>query len=189
MAQQEARDTRGQILATAREMFNTQTYRAASVRAIAEQVGITKPSLYHHFRSKAEILECLISGPVNELEQAIEDAAGASSPAEIRRRLLQGCIDVIVEHRDVMGLLFRDASVYTNETTDLVSRTLGITERATELLTGPDPDWRTRLRAYQAFAAATDPIAHFSDVPQDELRKELLVGAYTLLGLEPDPPE
>ncbi|TCP45820.1 TetR family transcriptional regulator [Tamaricihabitans halophyticus] len=188
MTQQEARDTRGLILATAREMFSTQTYRAASVRAIAEQVGITKPSLYHHFRNKAEILECLISDPLNELEKVVEDAAAASSPSEIRRTLLQGCIAVLTEHRDVMGLLFRDASVYTNETTDLVSRTLGITERATELLTGPDPDWRMRLRAYQAFAAATDPIAHFADAPQDELREELLLGAYTLLGLEAEPP-
>ncbi|MEU3271118.1 helix-turn-helix domain-containing protein [Saccharomonospora sp. NPDC006951] len=184
MTRQETRDTRGLILATAREMFSAQTYRAASMRAIAERVGITKPSLYHHFRSKAEILECLISGPVNELEAAVEEAARASDPTEVQRRVLRGCVDVILEHRDVMALLFRDASVYTNEATDLVSRTLAIAERATGLLAGPDPDWRARLRAFQAFAAATDPIAHFSDASGDELREELLAGAYALLKLD-----
>lgn len=178
------RDTRGLILATAREMFAAHTYRAASMRAIAEQVGITKPSLYHHFASKAAILETLISDPIDELEAAIEQATQTEEPDKVPGQLLRGCIEVIVEHRDVMGLLFSDASVYTEESTDLVSRTLGITQRATELLSGQDPDWRARLRAFQAFAAATDPIAHFVDIPRDELREELLAGALTVLRLE-----
>ncbi|WP_433007313.1 hypothetical protein [Kribbella sp. CA-294648] len=47
---------------------------------------------------------------------------------------------------------------------------------------GPDAEWRQRLRAAQAFAAATDPISQFHDAPDDELRAELLRGAALILG-------
>ncbi|MEH1124037.1 hypothetical protein [Micromonospora sp. CPCC 206061] len=46
---------------------------------------------------------------------------------------------------------------------------------------GPNPVWRQRVRAAQAFAAATDPIGQFPDVPPHDLRAELLRGATTIL--------
>nr|WP_052478880.1 TetR/AcrR family transcriptional regulator [Kibdelosporangium sp. MJ126-NF4]CEL21034.1 Transcriptional regulator, TetR family [Kibdelosporangium sp. MJ126-NF4]CTQ95452.1 Transcriptional regulator, TetR family [Kibdelosporangium sp. MJ126-NF4] len=185
MSTQEIGSTRERILLTAREMFSARSYRATSMREIAERVGITKPSLYHHFRSKAEILDSLISAPIDELAAAVEAAADDGSDlGEIRTGVLRGCVDVMVTHREVMALLLRDASVYTDQTAQLVSRTLDIVQRATDLLAGPDAGWRDRLRATQAFAAATDPIAHFPDPPEAELRAELLAGASAILGLD-----
>ncbi|MBT2224716.1 TetR/AcrR family transcriptional regulator [Nonomuraea sp. NEAU-A123] len=181
----ESGDTRSRIIETARELFTTQTYRAASMRDIAERVGITKPSLYHHFRSKSEILASLVSPPIDQLEATIADAASRSSQAEIRQHVLGGCLDVILAHRETMTLLLRDASVYGDETTEVMSRMVAVVNRAIELLTGPDPDWRQRVRAAQAFAAATDPISHLADVPVDDLRAELLRGASAILDLEP----
>ncbi|WP_020667325.1 TetR/AcrR family transcriptional regulator [Amycolatopsis nigrescens] len=186
MSRQETGGTRERILDTARDLFSAHTYRAASMREIAERVGITKPSLYHHFRSKTEILESLLAGPVDQLAATVEDTGVEAEVVEVRHRVLRGCIDVMVTHRDVMVLLLRDASVYGEETTQLMSRVLTIMERATTLLAGPDPDWRGRLRAAQALAAATDPISYFTDVPGDELREELFRGAAMVLGLEPD---
>jgi hypothetical protein len=87
----------------------------------------------------------------------------------------------MVDHRDVMGLLLRDASVYGDGTVQAVGRVNATVDRAIGLLAGPDPDWRSRLRAAQAFAAATDPIAQFADAPVDELRDALLAGAEAVL--------
>jgi AcrR family transcriptional regulator len=167
-------DTRTRILETARELFTAHTYRAASMREIAERVGITKPSLYHHFRSKTEILASLVGAPIDELAAAV---GKATTPQGV----LSGCVDVMLKHRATMSLLLRDASVYSDETTSIMSRVLSIIEQATELLAGPDPDWRSRVRAAQAFAAATDPISMFPDVPDHELRAELLRGANAIL--------
>jgi hypothetical protein len=89
---------------------------------------------------------------------------------------------VVVDHRDVMRLLLRDASVYTDDSTQVVARVVTTVERAIALIAGPDADWRQRLRAAQAFAAATDPISQFHDAPDDELRAELLRGAALILG-------
>jgi AcrR family transcriptional regulator len=181
----ESGDTRSRIIETARELFTTQTYRAASMRDIAGRVGITKPSLYHHFRSKSEILASLVGPPIDQLEATIADAAVHSSRAEIRQHVLGGCLDVILAHRETMTLLLRDASVYGDETTEVMSRMVTVVNRAIELLAGPDPDWHQRVRAAQAFAAATDPISHLADVPVDDLRAELLRGASAILDLEP----
>ncbi|MEU7863200.1 helix-turn-helix domain-containing protein [Nonomuraea sp. NPDC049141] len=182
----ESGDTRSRIIETARELFTTQTYRAASMRDIAERVGITKPSLYHHFRSKSEILASLVSPPIDQLEATIADAASRSSQSEIRQHVLGGCLDVILAHRETMTLLLRDASVYGDETTEVMSRMVTVVNRAIELLAGPDPDWRRRVRAAQAFAAATDPVSHLADVAVDDLRAELLRGASAILDLEPN---
>ncbi|MER6007053.1 helix-turn-helix domain-containing protein [Nonomuraea angiospora] len=181
MAPNETSDTRLRIIEAARELFTAQTYRAASMRDVAERVGISKPSLYHHFRSKGEILDCLVRPPIDRLDATIRDAAAAPTLAEVRQRVLGGCVDVMLGHRETMVLLLRDASVYGDETTELMSRVVDITSRAVELLAGPDPDWRRRVRAAQAFAAATDPISHLPDVPDEELRDELLRGASAIL--------
>lgn len=102
-------------------------------------------------------------------------------PATIQHRVLRGCIDVIVSHRDVMRLLLRDASIYSDNSTQIVARVVATVDRAIELLAGPDPDWRRRLRAAQAFAAATDPISQFHDAPDNELRDELFLGASAII--------
>jgi AcrR family transcriptional regulator len=181
VSRQEAGSTREKILATACELFATHTYRAATMREIAERLGIAEPSLYHHFASKAEILDSLISAPIDQLAAVVDAAATAADLAETQRRVLRGCIDVVVDHRDVMRLLLRDASVYTDDSTQVVARVVTTVERAVALIAGPNADWRRQLRAAQAFAAATDPISHFPDAPDAELRTELLHGATLIL--------
>lgn len=167
-------DTRARILDTALDLFSTRTYQAASMREIAEHVGITKPSLYHHFRSKTDLLNSLVAPAVDQLDAV---TSRALTPEET----LSGCIDAMLKHRKAMALLLRDVSVYSEETAEIMTRVMGIVDRATALIAGPDPGWRQRVRAAQAFAAATDPISMFPDVPGTELHDELLRGATAVL--------
>ncbi|MFC7623379.1 TetR/AcrR family transcriptional regulator [Microlunatus sp. GCM10028923] len=173
--------TRDRILATARDLFGAHTYGATSMRQVAEGVGITKASLYHHFTSKAEILAELIDPPVSELGTAIEAAEQLTSLAARQQALLEGCIDAMLRHRETMALLLKDASVYGDQTLDAMDRVVGFSQRAVAVLAGPRPNRRQRIRAAQAFAAATDPISQFADVPVELLRAELLAGALAVL--------
>lgn len=167
-------DTRTRILDTALDLFSARTYKAASMREIAEHVGITKPSLYHHFRSKTEILSNLVRPAVEQLEGVL---TSARTPEEV----LGGCIDAMLEHRKAMALLLRDVSVHTDETVETMTKVTDIVRQATDLIAGRRPDWRRRVRAAQAFAAATDPINMFPNVPAKDLRDELLRGATAIL--------
>ncbi|WP_158630267.1 TetR/AcrR family transcriptional regulator [Glycomyces terrestris] len=168
----------------AREQFATNTYRASSMREIAAELGIAKPSLYHHFSSKAAILEQLVAAPIDALGAAVDAAAAEPDSDEARRRLLRDCIAAMVTHQDVMRLLLRDASIYNDDSTRIVGTVVGTVDRAVAILAGPDADWRRRLRAAQAFAAATDPVGHFSDAPGEEFREALYQGAAALLDLD-----
>lgn len=53
-------NTRDRILEVALALFSVNGYEATSVSEIAAEVGIQKASLYSHFESKQEILECII---------------------------------------------------------------------------------------------------------------------------------
>jgi AcrR family transcriptional regulator len=48
--------TRQRIIEAASELFHRQGIRAASVDLIAERAGLTKRSLYYHFRSKDDLI-------------------------------------------------------------------------------------------------------------------------------------
>jgi len=56
MAETIQKPTRERILDAANKLFYTEGIRAVSVDAIAEKAGITKKSLYYHFKSKDELI-------------------------------------------------------------------------------------------------------------------------------------
>jgi len=49
-----------EILDTAQMLFYTKGYEKTAVRDIIDEVGIAKGTFYHHFNSKAELLDALI---------------------------------------------------------------------------------------------------------------------------------
>jgi AcrR family transcriptional regulator len=51
-----ADQTRDRIITAAARLFYNEGIRAASVDAIAEKAGVTKKTLYYHFRSKDELV-------------------------------------------------------------------------------------------------------------------------------------
>lgn len=51
-----ANQTRDRIVAAAARLFYAEGIRAVSVDAVAEKAGITKKTLYYHFRSKDELI-------------------------------------------------------------------------------------------------------------------------------------
>ncbi|KUI33519.1 TetR family transcriptional regulator [Mycobacterium sp. IS-1496] len=55
---------RDEVLDAAAELFTTLGVAATTTRQIAEAVGIRQASLYHHFRTKNDILAALLSGTV-----------------------------------------------------------------------------------------------------------------------------
>lgn len=56
---------REEILDAAAELFTTKGFASTSTRSIADAVGIRQSSLYHHFKTKDDILEDLLEGTVS----------------------------------------------------------------------------------------------------------------------------
>jgi AcrR family transcriptional regulator len=76
------------IAATATLLEKTGDMDAVSIRAIADAVGVSSPSIYLHFPDKTALLYAVCQERFGELDQMMEDAAGLASDAldEIRRR-------------------------------------------------------------------------------------------------------
>ena len=55
----ETLSTRDRIVAAANRLFYREGIRAVSVDAVAEEAGLTKRSLYYHFKSKDELIEAI----------------------------------------------------------------------------------------------------------------------------------
>jgi AcrR family transcriptional regulator len=74
--------TRGRILYEASKLFAALGYHATTTREIARAVGIRQPSLFHHFASKREIMQALLSYDLDEFAfvEAIAAQPGPAGP-------------------------------------------------------------------------------------------------------------
>lgn len=82
-------DTREKILETAGKLFAEAGFTATSMDDIAQQVGVTKSTLYHHFESKQELLEQILIVVSEELKKNLTQAvAQAESKSQALRMLI-----------------------------------------------------------------------------------------------------
>jgi len=65
-------DTRAEILRVAMDLFIEKGFEGTSTRDIATAVGITKSSLYHHFRNKDDIALHLSERRLRDVEELLE---------------------------------------------------------------------------------------------------------------------
>ena len=85
--------TRATILTEARTIFGRRGYAEASLREIAEAVGIKTPSLYAHFPSKEALYEAVYAEVAVEHTAFFDElvrASGALAPLPRLRHLLGG---------------------------------------------------------------------------------------------------
>jgi AcrR family transcriptional regulator len=76
-------DTRERILYQASNLFAAMGYHATTTREIARAVGIRQPSLFHHFASKREIMQALLTYDLDAFS-FVEALAEEEGPASVR---------------------------------------------------------------------------------------------------------
>ncbi len=70
----------------ARERFARDGYAATSLDAVAHDAGVTKGSLYHHFRGKLELFEAVFAAEAQSYSQRVAEAAfKGGDPWEVAR--------------------------------------------------------------------------------------------------------
>ena len=79
---------REEILDAAAELFTDLGYASTSTRRIADAVGVRQASLYHHFRTKDDILDALLTGTVDEPLRLAVELLGEKGPAAPRLHAL-----------------------------------------------------------------------------------------------------
>lgn len=98
------------VLAAALSEFAQQGYHGTSIRDIAAAAGLSVPGVYHHYRSKQEILEALLGTIMEDLLWRSRCAVETATPEPGAR------FDVLVDHLLRYHMVCRrEAFVVSNE--------------------------------------------------------------------------
>ncbi len=102
-------DQREMILRHAAELFAHRGYPATSMNEVAEACGLSKPTLYHYFRDKYNLLVHIADGHVSRLQALVEEVEGQQLEPEARlRELIQRFVQEYAEAQHAHRVLTED---------------------------------------------------------------------------------
>ena len=103
-------DRREVILNAAAELFAARGVGATSVREIAEAVGVLSGSLYHHFKSKNNMVEEILGDYFEDLRKTyVALLSEPSAPAADRLKdLIRGSLETISRHPHAAEIYLSD---------------------------------------------------------------------------------
>ncbi len=99
------------IARAAARLFASQGYDATSVREIVAAAGVTKPTLYYHFGSKAGLANALLNAPLSRLTNDLRGVLDSEpDPVEALRKMIgiqfAFCLDDPDRMRFIHALFF-----------------------------------------------------------------------------------
>jgi len=98
---------RAEILAAAERIFVDHGYEGATIRKIADEVGLSSTALYMHFSDKSEILHEICERAFEQLlvmNRAVLDEPG--TPEQRMRRLMQSYVRLGFENPNAYRLVY-----------------------------------------------------------------------------------
>lgn len=93
--------TRERILRAAASQFRQRGFHGTSMQDLAEEVGVTKSSLYHHFPSKQALLSEILEFTVERVTPHLEEVLESDRPStEKLRSAVRLHVQAAIEDRD-----------------------------------------------------------------------------------------
>ena len=104
----EGQKLKPQILAAAEQLLlETGDEEAVSIRAVAQKVGVTPPSIYMHFADKNELIFQVCEKLFRELDELFEEAAaGSDDPLESLMLRGKAYVQFGLEHPEHYRIMF-----------------------------------------------------------------------------------
>jgi AcrR family transcriptional regulator len=98
-----------QIILVAARLFKQKGYEASSMRDIANELNIEAASLYHHIKSKEEILELICFGMAQKFLSSISEVNDIYFNAEEKlRKAILHHVEIITEDIDKSAVFLRE---------------------------------------------------------------------------------
>jgi AcrR family transcriptional regulator len=127
--------TRAQILSTALRLFRDQGFEATSMRAIAEEAGVSVGNAYHYFESKEHLVQAFYALTHAEHLAACEPLLEREKDLAARLRIvLETKIDTAEPYHHLSGLLFRTAADPKSPLNPFSAESSVVREEATALM-------------------------------------------------------
>lgn len=98
---------RGEILAAAERIFVEHGYEGATIRKIAEAVGLSSTALYMHFREKSEILQEICQAAFEKMMVVNKSIVAEATPPDVRlRRLVEAYVQFGFDNPNAYRLIY-----------------------------------------------------------------------------------
>jgi AcrR family transcriptional regulator len=177
-------DTRQTIRDVALDLFSTKGFEQTSLREIAERVGLTKASLYHHYASKQDLLLSIVEPLITGWRGIAENAEKLAHSRDNVGLVLGQCLDVMLGNQAIARIFLRDPAGLVAAAGSVWQDLVDLSQRLNRWLAGPDASTARRLRAVAAFeviSAALGASIYVGEVPHHEMRTVLLDAAMAVL--------
>jgi AcrR family transcriptional regulator len=178
----ERTDPRTRLIEAAVGLFTRHSYAGTSLQMIADELRFTKAAIYHHFRTREQLLAAVLEPMLNELRTVIESAETRRTSHARAERMLSGYAGLAVRNRGLVAVLAADPSVATvlterAEWGDLIMRQLA-------LLADVDPGPGGEVKAAMVFAGMAGAVGPTgANLDDDVLREHLVDAGRRTLGL------
>jgi TetR/AcrR family transcriptional regulator len=97
------------ILDAAVRLFSKHGFDGVSMRAIAQEAGVSKSNIYHHFRSKEELYLAIMQASAARLSELVDTLAeGGGSFEERLRAFARAHMEHLFAHAMTVRLLLRE---------------------------------------------------------------------------------
>ena len=87
------------VAATAARLFDERGFNRVTMQALADELGVAKPTLYVHHHSKAAILELICRRVLEQGDRHLDEACALPTPREQLERLLRNWLATAVSER------------------------------------------------------------------------------------------
>ncbi|KAA0094737.1 TetR/AcrR family transcriptional regulator [Mycolicibacterium sp. P1-18] len=174
--------TRQRLVEVAVELFTRHSVEGTSLQMISDELGLTKSAIYHHFRTREELLGAVIEPLMVEVTGLV-DAAEARRGARARAdHLIVGFATLAASNRQLVPLLSGDPGVL--ELLRMRSEWAAVVRRQMSLLADVEPGLGGQVKAVMVMSGLASAVgADYGDVDDDELRGQLIAAGRRLLGL------
>lgn len=100
---------RERTVEAAAQLFYDHGYEQTTLDSVAERLGVTKPFIYTHFRSKADLLADICTRGISDALRVIDEAKALTAPtSEQLRYLARNFVISVLDNQRYIAILTRE---------------------------------------------------------------------------------
>ncbi len=169
------------LVASATRLFAERGVRGTSLQQIADAAGVTKAAVYHHFRTKDEVVEAVLEPALNAIASIVRNSSTYSDPQVRVETAIVGLADQAVQHRHLWAIVLLDTAV--EQLLHGGGPHISAFHQLRALLHGPGPDERRRMMVSVFLSGLMGPALDrtSADIPDDVTREVIIEAGRRLL--------
>ncbi len=174
--------TRQRLIDLAIELFQQHSIAGTSLQMISDELGLTKSAIYHHFRTRDELLSAVMAPLVADVTALIDAAERHRTPRARADHMLVGYAELAASNRDLISLFTGDPGVAALLRTR--PEWSGIVARQMALLADVEPGLGGQVKAALVMSGiASAAGVDYGDIDEATLRDHLIAAGRRTLGL------